>query len=168
VGVTEPPEATNTALLLMMLGRRIREQTETALRAEGLSMRQLSVLGHLAHQPGLSYSELARRDGITVQSMQSTLLQLEKTGAVERLTAPGRGRTADLQVTAEGPESRRSATREGDRPGSDSRDRRRRSEGPAGAEGLAARPQFGAACARWRDPAPAEATLAPAGAIFVR
>jgi DNA-binding MarR family transcriptional regulator len=100
--VTEPPEAPNTALLLMMLGRRIREQTETALRAEGLSMRQLSVLGHLAHQPGLSYSELARRDGITVQSMQSTLLQLEKAGAVERLTAPGRGRTADLQVTADG------------------------------------------------------------------
>jgi DNA-binding MarR family transcriptional regulator len=102
VRVTEPPEATNTALLLMMLGRRIREQAETALRAEGLSMRQLSVLGHLAHQPGLSYSELARRDGITVQSMQSTLLQLEKAGAVQRLTAPGRGRTADLQVTAEG------------------------------------------------------------------
>ncbi len=102
MGVTEPPEATNTALLLMMLGRRIREQAETALRAEGLSMRQLSVLGHLAHQPGLSYSELARRDGITVQSMQSTLLQLEKAGAVERLTAPGRGRTADLQVTEAG------------------------------------------------------------------
>jgi DNA-binding MarR family transcriptional regulator len=102
VTVPEPPEATNTALLLMMLGRRIREQAETALRAEGLSLRQLSVLGHLAHQPGLSYSELARRDGITVQSMQSTLLQLEKIGAVERLTAPGRGRTADLQVTESG------------------------------------------------------------------
>jgi DNA-binding MarR family transcriptional regulator len=102
VTVPEPPEATNTALLLMMLGRRIREQAETALRAEGLSLRQLSVLGHLAHHPGLSYSELARRDGITVQSMQSTLLQLEKIGAVERLTAPGRGRTADLQVTESG------------------------------------------------------------------
>jgi len=100
--VTEPPEATNTALLLMMLGRRLREQAESALRVQGLSMRQLSVLGHLAHQPGLSYSELARRDGITVQSMQSTLLQLEKAGAVERLTAPGRGRTADLQVTESG------------------------------------------------------------------
>ena len=102
MGVTEPPEAINTALLLMMLGRRIRERAEIELRAEGLSMRQLSVLGHLAHQPGLSYSELARRDGITVQSMQSTLLQLEKAGAVERLTAPGRGRTADLQVTPDG------------------------------------------------------------------
>ena len=34
--------------------------------------------------------------------MQSTLLQLQEIGAVERLTAPGRGRTADLQVTESG------------------------------------------------------------------
>lgn len=86
----------------MMLGRRLREQTEAELRAHGLTMRHFSALGHLAHQPGLSYSELARRDGITAQSMQSTLRQLQDLGAVERLTEPGRGRTADLQVTASG------------------------------------------------------------------
>ena len=83
----------------MMLGRQLREQAEAELRAQGLSMRHLSALGHLAHQPGLSYSELARRDGITTQSMQSTLRQLQDLGAVELLTEPGRGRTADLQVT---------------------------------------------------------------------
>jgi DNA-binding MarR family transcriptional regulator len=96
----QPP--ISPALLLMMLGRQLRERTEAELRRQGLSMRHFSALGHLAHQPGLSYSELARRDGITAQSMQSTLLQLQKMGAVERLTAPGRGRTADLQVTAAG------------------------------------------------------------------
>ncbi|GAB2643180.1 MarR family winged helix-turn-helix transcriptional regulator [Kribbella swartbergensis] len=90
------------ALLLMMLGRLLRDRTEAELRRQGLSMRHFSALGHLAHQPGLSYSELARRDGITTQSMQSTLLQLQEMGAVERLTAPGRGRAADLQVTAAG------------------------------------------------------------------
>ena len=52
-------------------------------------MRHFSALGHLAHQPGLSYSELARRDGITTQSMQSTLLQLQEMGAVERLYRSG-------------------------------------------------------------------------------
>ncbi|WP_433169426.1 MarR family winged helix-turn-helix transcriptional regulator [Kribbella sp. CA-247076] len=92
------------ALLLMMLGRQLRDATETELRRQGLSMRHFSALGHLAHQPGLSYSELARRDGITAQSMQSTLLQLQQMGAVERLSAPGRGRTADLQVTRAGHE----------------------------------------------------------------
>jgi DNA-binding MarR family transcriptional regulator len=90
------------ALLLIMLGRRLREEAEQELRARGLSMRHFSALGHLAHQPGMSYSELARRDGITTQSMQSTLRQLEELGAVERLTEPGRGRTADLQVTDHG------------------------------------------------------------------
>jgi DNA-binding MarR family transcriptional regulator len=92
------------ALLLMMLGRQLREQTEAELREQGLSMRHFSALGHLAHQPGLSYSELARRDGITTQSMQSTLRQLQELGAVELLTEPGRGRTADLQVTESGQE----------------------------------------------------------------
>jgi DNA-binding MarR family transcriptional regulator len=86
----------------MMLGRRLREQAEADLKAAGLTMRQFSALGHLAHQPGLSYSELARRDRITTQSMQATLLHLEQIGAVERLSAPGRGRTADLQVTETG------------------------------------------------------------------
>ena len=90
------------ALLLMMLGRQLREQAEGELRKQGLSMRHFSALGHLAHQPGLSYSELARRDGITTQSMQSTLRQLQDLGAVELLTEPGRGRTADLQVTEAG------------------------------------------------------------------
>ncbi|TCM38163.1 MarR family winged helix-turn-helix transcriptional regulator [Kribbella sp. VKM Ac-2568] len=94
--------AISPALLLMMLGRQVREKTDAELRNRGLSLRHLSALGHLAHQPGLSYSELARRDGITAQSMQSTLLQLQEIGAVERLTAPGRGRTADLQVTPSG------------------------------------------------------------------
>ncbi|MGW6276280.1 MarR family winged helix-turn-helix transcriptional regulator [Kribbella sp. NPDC055071] len=92
------------ALLVMMLGRQFRDRTEAELRRQGLSMRHFSALGHLAHNPGLSYSELARRDRITTQSMQSTLRQLQELGAVERLTAPGRGRTADLKVTASGQE----------------------------------------------------------------
>ncbi|MEV5968199.1 MarR family transcriptional regulator [Kribbella sp. NPDC051952] len=98
----QPP--ISAALLLMMLGRQLRDRAETELRRQGLSMRHFSALGHLAHHPGLSYSELARRDGITTQSMQSTLRQLEELGAVERLTAPGRGRTADLKVTESGRE----------------------------------------------------------------
>jgi DNA-binding MarR family transcriptional regulator len=98
----QPP--ISLAILLMMIGRQLRDQVDAELRRQGLTMRHFSALGHLAHQPGLSYSELARRDGITTQSMQSTLLQLQEMGAVERLTAPGRGRTAELQVTESGHE----------------------------------------------------------------
>nr|WP_312869059.1 MarR family winged helix-turn-helix transcriptional regulator [Amycolatopsis pithecellobii] len=99
--MTQPPPA-SPAMLLVLLGRRLRERMDGALREHGLSLRHLSALGHLAGRPGLSYSELARRAGITVQSMQSTLAQLEVLGAIDRGTEPGRGRTAELHVTRAG------------------------------------------------------------------
>jgi len=102
--VGPPGEPPNAAFLLIALGRAMREQTETGLRELGLSLRHLSALGHLGRQPGLSYSELARRAQITVQSMQATLGQLEELHAIERRTAPGRGRTAQLHLTPTGRE----------------------------------------------------------------
>ena len=95
----EPP---NAAFLLIALGRAMRAQAEVGLRELGLSMRHFSALGHLGRQPGLSYSELARRARITVQSMQATLDQLEDLHAIERRTAPGRGRAAQLHLTPTG------------------------------------------------------------------
>jgi DNA-binding MarR family transcriptional regulator len=97
-----PPPPLNAAFLLISLGRMLREDVDEALRPLALSMRHLSALGHLSRQPGLSYSELARRAGITPQSMQATLQQLEQLQAVERLTVAGRGRTAQLHVTPTG------------------------------------------------------------------
>jgi DNA-binding MarR family transcriptional regulator len=99
--VSQPP-VSSPAMLLVLLGRRLRARMDAQLREEGLSLRHMSALGHLAGRPGLSYSELARRAGITVQSMQSTLAQLEALGAIERRTEPGRGRTAELHVTESG------------------------------------------------------------------
>jgi DNA-binding MarR family transcriptional regulator len=96
------PPSPNLAFLVINLGRTLRDEVDEALHPLGLSMRHLSALGHLSRQPGLSYSELARRAGITPQSMQATLLQLERLQAVERRTSAGRGRTAQLHVTAAG------------------------------------------------------------------
>jgi len=90
------------AFLIMSLGRRLREEVEHGLAPHRISLRHLSALGHLTREPGLSYSELARRAGITVQSMQATLRHLEDLGAVERRTAPGRGHSADLHPTDHG------------------------------------------------------------------
>jgi DNA-binding MarR family transcriptional regulator len=90
------------AFLIMSLGRRLREDVEHTLARHRISLRHLSALGHLAREPGLSYSELARRAGITTQSMQATLRHLEDLGAVERRTTPGRGRAAELHVTDRG------------------------------------------------------------------
>ena len=96
------PPPPNAAFLLISLGRMIREEVDEGLRPLDLSMRHLSALGHLSRQPGLSYSELARRAAITPQSMQATLRQLEQLQAVERQSTAGRGRTARLHVTPAG------------------------------------------------------------------
>ena len=104
---TEPSpdgEAPSAAFLLSGLGRIVREEIEGELRGLDLSLRHLSALGHLSRTPGMSYSELGRRAGVTAQSMQATLRQLESVGAVERTTRAGRGRTAELHVTPEGRE----------------------------------------------------------------
>ena len=92
----------NAAFLLSGLGRVVRDEIETELHRVDLSLRHLSALGHLSREPGISYSELARRAGVTAQSMQATLRQLEDRGAVERTTPAGRGRTARLRVTDAG------------------------------------------------------------------
>jgi DNA-binding MarR family transcriptional regulator len=101
-GARSGPPPANAAFLIMAVGRRTRERVDTGLRALGLTYRHFSALGHLARQPGLSYSELGRRAGVTAQSMQATVNRLERDGAVERVTDPGRGRTSRLRVTPRG------------------------------------------------------------------
>jgi len=96
------PDQVSPAVLIMALGRTVRDRTDKQLHERGLSLRHLSALGHLSSSPGMSYSELARRAGVAVQSMQATLAQLEKAGFVERRTKAGRGRAAELHVTAAG------------------------------------------------------------------
>ncbi|RAY14950.1 MarR family transcriptional regulator [Actinomadura craniellae] len=89
-------------MLLILLGRSLRERIDDSLAGQGLSLRHLSALGHLVRVPGISYSELGRRAGVTAQSMQATVRQLEELGAVERDSPAGRGRTAELRVTPHG------------------------------------------------------------------
>ncbi len=79
------------------------QQVEAALAPHGLSLRLLGALGHLARTPGLSYSDLARRAGITTQSMHATVAQLVEAGAVDAGGA-GQGRRSTLVVTAAGHE----------------------------------------------------------------
>jgi DNA-binding MarR family transcriptional regulator len=102
VPVADDRRTPGPSILIMALGRRLRTEIERDLADAGLTLRHLSALGHLGREPGLSYSELARRAGVTAQSMQATLQQLEALGAVERRTPPGRGRTAELHLTDAG------------------------------------------------------------------
>lgn len=97
-----PPRLdTTAAMLVIVAGRLIQGRFETELAKVGLGMRHLGALGHLAHSPDLSYSDLARRSRVTSQSMHATVRQLEELGAVRR-TLAGQGHRARLEVTERG------------------------------------------------------------------
>ena len=90
-----------TTFLLLAAGRVAQRRLDEALAARGVTLRHVGALGHLAHRPEMSYSDLGRRAGVTSQSMRATVRHLEALGAVHR-TLPGHGHAARLEVTDEG------------------------------------------------------------------
>ncbi|MDY7103766.1 MAG: MarR family winged helix-turn-helix transcriptional regulator [Actinomycetota bacterium] len=103
----DPPSAaplpTTLAFLLVAAGRTAQRRIDETLATRGLSLRHVGALGHLARRPDASYSDLARRAGVTPQSMRATVLRLEELGAVDRATA-GQGHPVVLEVTDAGRE----------------------------------------------------------------
>lgn len=71
------------------------------LRDLGLSTRRLGLLAHLEALPDLSFSELARRTGITVQSAHAAVRQLAVDGLVDDATAHAGARSM-LRLTDRG------------------------------------------------------------------
>lgn len=103
--MTTPPEpppggglrlASSTTMLLIAAGRVAQRQLDAHLAENGLTLRHVGALGHLAHTQGLTYSDLARRARVTPQSMHATMTQLAKRGAI---TIEARGRAAYPQLT---------------------------------------------------------------------
>lgn len=95
--------ADSTTLLLVTVGRLLSRRVDEELAAHGLTLRHFGALGHLSRRPDLSYSDLARRAGVTTQSMHTTVRALEERGAVERVLA-GHGHAARLEITERGRE----------------------------------------------------------------
>jgi DNA-binding MarR family transcriptional regulator len=93
----------STTMRLIGIGRDLQRRLEAELAELGLTLRHLGALGHLAHRPELSYSDLARRSGVTTPSMLATVRSLENTGAVSRAPS-GQGKAAQLQITPTGRE----------------------------------------------------------------
>ena len=72
-----------------------------ALKPLGLTTRKYGLLGHVRRTPGISFSELARRSRITVQSAHTAVAALVAAGWVDDGTAHA-GSASTLRVTAEG------------------------------------------------------------------
>jgi DNA-binding MarR family transcriptional regulator len=93
-----PPSPT---MLLVLQGRMMGDLVDARLAEIGLTLRQFGFLGHLARTPGLSFTELAARARITVQSAHTIIGRLAADGLVDAVDST-RGRAATLTLTAAG------------------------------------------------------------------
>ncbi len=80
------------------------------LRDFRLTTRKYGLLAHIDATPGISFSELARRSQITVQSAHSAVQTLVADGLVADATAHA-GAASDLRVTEHGTEVLREVER---------------------------------------------------------
>ncbi|MCS0498852.1 MarR family winged helix-turn-helix transcriptional regulator [Protaetiibacter mangrovi] len=74
---------------------------DAELRELGLTTRKYGLLAHILGMPGISFSELARRSQITVQSAHTAVRSLVDAGYAVDATAHA-GAASVLQVTAAG------------------------------------------------------------------
>lgn len=87
-------------IALLTLGRTAEADLGERLKPLGLTVRSLGLLGHIARQPGVSFSELARRSRITVQSAHTAVQKLVADGLVSDTTAnAGQRSTLELSPT---------------------------------------------------------------------
>jgi DNA-binding MarR family transcriptional regulator len=98
--MSEPPPFSPTVALLTV-SRVWDAAFADALKPLGLTTRKYGLLGHIRGSAGISFSELARRSRITVQSAHTAVAAFVEAGLVEDATAHA-GAASTLRVTAEG------------------------------------------------------------------
>jgi DNA-binding MarR family transcriptional regulator len=98
---TPPPFSPTVALLTVT--RVWEDAFSSALKPLGLTTRKYGLLGHVRGTPGISFSELARRSRITVQSTHTMVAALVDARLVDDGTAHA-GSASSLRVTARGEE----------------------------------------------------------------
>ncbi len=80
----------------------LHRQLRAALPASGISVAKLSVLGQLHHGGALTPTELARREGVRLQSLTRLLAELEAEGWLARAAHDTDGRQSVLSLTRSG------------------------------------------------------------------
>ncbi len=96
----------------MHLSRHLR----TGMQHDGLPVALLSVLGQLYRGGAMSPTELARREGVKLQSLTRLLAELESEGWVERSVSAADARQSLLAITARGKKRLGAAARGADVP----------------------------------------------------
>ncbi|GAA1014436.1 hypothetical protein GCM10009551_101790 [Nocardiopsis tropica] len=103
--MSAPPPFSPT-IMLLTLGRTWDAEYAEALKPLGLTTRKYGLLGHIRAVPDISFSELARRSRITVQSVHTAVAGFVAAGLVGDGTAQAGSVT--ICSTAPRPRSRAS------------------------------------------------------------
>jgi DNA-binding MarR family transcriptional regulator len=97
----ESPPPFSPTVTLLTIARVWDAALADALKPLGLTTRKYGLLGHIRATPGISFSELARRSRVTVQSAHASIAAFEADGLVHDATARA-GAASRLEVTAAG------------------------------------------------------------------
>jgi DNA-binding MarR family transcriptional regulator len=103
--VSEPRTARaapGVSYVVARLDRAIRREVEQRAKEHGLTLPQYTTLSILRLQSGLSNAQLARRSFVRPQSMNQVIVQLERSGLIERAPDPGHRRVLRTELTPEG------------------------------------------------------------------
>lgn len=98
--MSELPPFSPTVTLLTV-GRVWESAFTQALKPLGLTTRKYGLLGHIRGTPDISFSELARRSRITVQSTHTAVAAFVEAGLVDDGTAHA-GAASSLRITDAG------------------------------------------------------------------
>jgi DNA-binding MarR family transcriptional regulator len=93
-----------TSYLVARLDRLIRARLVDALKPIDVTVPQYTLLSVLAHRPGLSNAQLARRSYVSAQAMHPLVSGLEDRGLISRRSSPDRGRAQPTELTSAGRE----------------------------------------------------------------
>jgi DNA-binding MarR family transcriptional regulator len=94
-----PP--TSPSVVLLTVAHRIEAALGAALAPLGLTVSRLGLLGHISGVPGVSFSDLARMSGISVQSVHTAVKALVAAGLVRDATARA-GAASSIELTPDG------------------------------------------------------------------
>ncbi|WP_114559917.1 MarR family winged helix-turn-helix transcriptional regulator [Desertihabitans aurantiacus] len=100
--MSEPP-AFSPTITLLTIARAWESALTEGLAPLGLTVRRYGLLGHIRSTPDISFSELARRSRITVQSAHTAVAGFTADGLVEVVTEQV-GAASRIRVTATGRE----------------------------------------------------------------
>jgi DNA-binding MarR family transcriptional regulator len=94
--------STQPGYLAWQLGQATAQRLERGLRVLDINLAQLRALMAVSVIPGISSAEVARRAGLTAQTMGAAVTGLVERGLMERRAQPGNRRVLQLHVTDEG------------------------------------------------------------------